>query len=517
MPAQHWPHNRTAPPGAPNVLVVMTDDVGFGASSTFGGPIPTPTLQSIADRGIRFNAFHTTAICSATRAALLTGRNPHNVGMGITTNSPAAFDGYNSVIPQSAGTVAQVLANAGYNTAMFGKGHITPEWEMSAAGPFDRWPTGLGFQYFFGFLGADIDMFAPWVVENTTPYATPVDDPNYHFEHDNAEHAIAWLRNQHAVAPSSPFFVYLATAAAHAPNHAPKEWLDKFRGAFDRGWDETRKETFERQRKLGIIPATAKLAPRPAALPAWSTLSSDQKRLYARFMEAYAAALAYADHEVGRVVDAVRSLGELDNTLIIFIEGDNGASTEGRMHGRLYEQSGVNKLPEDFDYMLSRIDDIGGPSTYPLNTGGWGWAINAPFQWNKRVASHLGGTRNGLVMSWPSRIKPGGVRPQFHYVADIMPTILEATGVAAPETLDGVVQKKIDGISMAYTFDNPTAPARRTRQVFEMFENLAIYDDGWMASTTPMGTSWDVKPAPHIAPQDRVGNSTTCALTTVRH
>ncbi len=499
----NWPGNPVPPAGAPNILLIMTDDVGFGASDVFGGPIATPTLQDLADRGIRYNAFHTAAICSATRASLLTGRNPHNVGMASTTNHPSAYPGYNSVIPRSAATVAQILLAAGYNTAMFGKAHVTPEWEMSVAGPFDRWPTGLGFQYFFGFLGADTDMFAPWIAENTRMRAAPRGDPDYHFEHDNAEHAIAWLRDQQAASPRTPFFVYFATAAAHAPNQAPREWLAKFRGRFDSGWDETRSRTYARQKATGVIPPDAKLAPRPAALPAWSTLSPDQRKLYARFMEAYAASLAYADHEIGRVIDAIRAQGELDDTLIIYIQGDNGASTEGRMHGRLYEQSGINGLTDDFNYVLGRLDDIGGPSTYPLNTGGWGWALNAPFQWNKRVASHLGGTRNGMVISWPRRIKPGGIRPQFHFVADIMPTILDVAGVPAPETLGGVRQQPIDGVSIVYTFDDAAAASRRTRQVFEVFENFAIYDDGWMASTTPMGTSWDAAPPAHVAPESR--------------
>src|SRR5262245_29355949 len=279
-----WPSLLKAPSAAPNVLLVMTDDVGFGSSSAFGGPIPTPRLEEIAARGIRYNAFHTAAICSSTRAALLTGRNPHNVGMGNTTNHPSGYPGYDSVIPRSAGTIAQILARAGYGTAMFGKSHVTPEWELSAVGPFDRWPTGLGFQYFYGFLGADTDMFAPWIVENTTPRAAPTNDPGYHFERDNADHAIAWLRNRHAVAPEQPFFVYLATAAAHSPNQAPREWLEKFRGRFDDGWDEMRRATFERQKAMGVIPRDAKLAPRPATLPAWSSLPPERRHLYARFM-----------------------------------------------------------------------------------------------------------------------------------------------------------------------------------------------------------------------------------------
>lgn len=502
--APRWPQIAVPPAGAPNVLLIMTDDVGFGSGSTFGGPIPTPTLDALARRGLRYNRFHTTAICSTTRAALLTGRNSHNVGMGNTTNNPTGYDGYTSVIPKSAASVAQILKESGYNTAMFGKGHVTPEWEMSQAGPFDRWPTGLGFEYFYGFLGADTSLFDPALIENTTPIGRPR-EAAYHLEHDLADRAIHWLQQQHALAPSHPFFVYYATAAAHAPNHAPQEWLAKFRGQFDEGWDVMRERTFARQKSLKVIPEQATLSARPSTLPAWSSLSADQKRLYARFMEAYAASLAFSDHEVGRIIDSLRAGGQLDDTLIIFIEGDNGASTEGRRDGRLFEQSGINGLDEGFDYMLTRINDIGGPSTYPLNTGGWGWAMNAPYPWYKRIASHLGGTRTGMVIAWPKQITDaGGIRAQFHHVSDVMPTILDAAGVTAPAVVGGVSQKPLDGISMRYTFAAPEAPDRRTTQVFEMFENLGLYHDGWMVSTRPVDTSWDTKPTSRVPLDQRV-------------
>ena len=487
-----WPRTASAPAGAPNVLVIMTDDVGFGASSTFGGPIPTPTLDALARSGLRYNRFHTTAICSPTRAALLTGRNPHNVGIGNTTNLPTGYEGYNSVIPPSAGTVAEILRVSGYSTAMFGKGHLTPEWEMSRIGPFARWPTGLGFDYFYGFLGADISMFAPTLVENTSFIEPPYDDPSYHFDGDLADHAVGWIEQQHALAPRQPFFVYYAPGTAHAPNHAPTAWLAKFRGKFDEGWDQVRADIVARQKRLGVIPANTLDAPRPHNLPRWSSLSAEQRRVYARFMEAYAASLAYADEQIGRVIEAVRHSGELDNTLIIFIQGDNGASAEGRLDGRVFEQSGINSLDEGLDYLLRRIDDIGGPQTYPLLPGGWGWAMNAPFPWYKRIASHLGGTRNGVVISWPSRIKDaGGLRQQFHHVSDIMPTILQSAGISAPSMLRGVPQQPLDGVSMAYTFGAPDAPSQRTTQVFEMFENLGIYHQGWWAATRPTGTAWD--------------------------
>jgi len=503
--ATAWPRPPKAPRGAPNVLLIMTDDVGFGASSTFGGPIPTPTLDALARTGLRYNQFNTTAICSPTRASLLTGRNPHNVGVGNVTNLPTGYPGYTSVIPKSAGTVAEILKDHGYNTAMLGKGHITPEWEMSQSGPFDRWPTGLGFEYFYGFLGADTSMFAPTLVENTTTVAPPVNDPSYHFDRDIADQALRWLTQQHALAPAKPFFLYYATGAAHAPNQAPPEWLARFRGRFDGGWDRMREETFERQKALGIIPPDAQATPRPRGLSAWDDLTPEEKRLYPRFMEAYAAALAFADEQIGRLITYLQRSGQLDNTLIIFIEGDNGASTEGGKDGRLFEQSGVNQADEGFDYVVSHASDIGGPNSYPLNTGGWGWALNTPFQYYKRVASHFGGTRNGLVIAWPRHIKDaGGLRTQFHHVCDIAPTILDAAGIPAPATIDGISQKPMDGVSLTYTFDNPKAPSHRKTQVFEMMENLAIYNDGWIAATRPTHTSWESVDAAEVPISDRI-------------
>jgi len=501
----HWPSLPTAPEGAPNILLIMTDDVGFGGSSTFGGPVPTPTMDELARQGLRFNRFHTTALCSPTRASLLTGREPHNVNVGSVTNWPTVYVGYTSVIPPSAATVAEVLRLNGFATAMFGKGHVTPEWEMSQAGPFDRWPTGLGFQYFYGFLGADMNQFAPLLVENTTPVEPARGKMDYHLDADLADKAVDWILEQHAIAPDNPLFVYYAPGTAHAPNQAPKAWMEKFKGRFDEGWDRMQSETYARQKALGVIPEEAGLAPRPEKLPAWDSLPTDRKKLYARFMEAYAASLAYADEQIGRVVDAFKSTGRYDNTLIIYIQGDNGASAEGRMHGRVFEQSGINGFDEELDYMMSRIEDIGGPTTYPLNTGGWAWAMNAPFPRSKRIASHLGGTRNGLVMSWPKRIgKAGEVRSQFHHVSDIMPTILEAAGIAVPAEVNGVPQQPIDGISMLYAFDDAGAESRRTAQVFEMFENLGLYYQGWMVSTRPVSTFWDPKRSESVPLDDRI-------------
>ncbi|WP_327753366.1 arylsulfatase [Sphingobium sp. SJ10-10] len=496
-----WPQPVRAAKGAPNILLIMTDDVGFGSSSTFGGPVPTPTFDALAKAGLRYNQFNTTAICSPTRASLLTGRNPQAVGMGYVANWATGYDGYNSVIPKSAGTVAQILKENGYNTAMIGKGHITPEWEMSRAGPFDRWPTGLGFEYFYGFLGADSSMAEPNLVENTSPVSPPA-EPDYHLERDLADHAMDWIDSQHAAAPDKPFLLYYATGTAHAPNQPPADWLAKFRGKFDAGWDVLRAETVARQKKLGVIPPGTDDAPHPGTLPRWDSLTPDQKRLYARYMEAYAASLAYADAQIGRVIQKLRDNGELDNTLIIYIQGDNGASAEGSFDGKLFEQSALSGVKEDPAYALAHIDEIGTKTAYNLMPGGWGWAMNAPFPWAKRYGSHFGGTRNGMVMAWPGHIKDaGGLRSQFHHVSDIMPTVLEAAGVKAPEILDGVPQQPITGISMGYSFQAKDAPSRRTMQVSAMAQNLSIYKDGWVAATAPMVTPWERMP-PKPVPLD---------------
>ncbi|MCB2078193.1 MAG: sulfatase-like hydrolase/transferase [Novosphingobium sp.] len=499
----HWPEPAKAPAGAPNVLVIMTDDVGFGSSSTFGGPVPTPTFDALAREGLRYNRFHTTAICSPTRASLLTGRDPQAVGVGYVTNWSSGFDGYNSMIPKSAGTLPQVLRANGYSTAMFGKAHVTPEWELGPNGPFDRWPTGLGFDYFYGFLGADTSNFEPSLIENTRPASTPR-DPDYHLDRDLADHTINWIAEQRATTPDRPFFVYLAPGTAHAPNHAPDDWLQKFRGKFDGGWDALRAETVGRQKRLGVIPADTVDAPRPETLPRWDSLSPVMRRLYARYMEAYAASLAYADHQIGRVIASLRETGEMDNTLVIYIQGDNGASAEGSFDGKLFEQSALAGVREDPAYALAHIDDIGTSGAYNLNVGGWGWAMNAPFPWSKRYASHLGGTRNGMVISWPGRITdPGGLRDQFMHVSDIMPTVLEVAGIPAPSELGGVQQQPITGISAAYTIRGAAAKSRRTSQVFAMSENLAIYRDGWLASSSPKVTPWERTPPKPIDLADR--------------
>ncbi len=489
-----FPKEVRAPKGAPNILLIMTDDVGFAASSPFGGPIPTPTLDGLARSGLRYNQFHTTALCSPTRAALITGRNHHTAATGTIMEMGTGYPGYNTLMPKSVGTIAEVLKQNGYSTAWFGKNHNVPDWYSSAAGPFDLWPTGLGFDYFFGFLGGDTDQWHSAVFENTRPIELPEQhgDKPMHFDQVMADKAIAWIRMQQAVAPDRPFFAYYAPGTAHAPHHAPKDWIARFKGRFDQGWDRVREETFARQKAMGVIPASAKLTPRPREVPAWVSLSADQKRLYARMMEVYAAALAHADYQIGRVIDSIAQSGELDNTLVIFIQGDNGASAEGTLQGTTNEVGTAgNGVAEDFPFLLSMIDELGGPQTYNHYPVGWALAMDTPFQWSKQVASHFGGTRNGLVISWPSRVKGGGqVRSQFHHVVDIVPTILEATGVEFPAVLNGTKQQPLEGVSMAYTFTDPAAKSRHTTQYFELSANRALYQDGWIASTTPLRLPW---------------------------
>ena len=490
--APRWPSAPVAPKGAPNVLVIMTDDVGYGVSSAFGGPVPTPTFDALARQGLRYSRFNTTALCSPTRASLLTGRNPHNVNMGNVANIPTGYDGYTSVIPKTAATIAQILKAGGYNTAMLGKGHITPEWEMSPAGPFDRWPTGLGFEYFYGFLSADASLWNPNLVENEKPVDQP-DDPGYHFEKDIATHAIDWLQAQHVSAPDKPFFLYYAPGAAHTPHHAPKEWLEKFRGQFDMGWDKVREESFERQKAMGLIPMDSVLTPRPDSLPAWDSLDAAHKKVAARLMEAFAATVAYSDYQTGRVIQNLRDRGQLDNTMVIFIEGDNGSSAEGGLNGLAFEQSSITGRKESFAELASHYENIGGPNVYNHFPAPWAWAMNSPFPWWKQIASQAGGTRNGMVISWPARIKDMGTfRTQYAHVSDIAPTILEVTGIKAPDTMAGVKQQPIDGISLAYSFTAPNSPSVRRTQVFEMMENFGIYHDGWMAGTLPKRLAWEV-------------------------
>jgi len=481
-----FPAPPSAPATAPNVLIVMTDDVGFGASSTFGGGIPTPNLDRLAANGLVYNNFHTTAICSPTRASLLTGRNHHAVGFGTVADLARPESGYNSIIPKSAGTVAQVLSAAGYDTAMFGKHHNVPTWQSGPMGPFDQWPTGLGFQYFYGFNAGWTDQFAPQLVENNRTVEPSAcgdgTEAGYVFERDMADHAIDWLRTQHTQNPARPFLMYYAPGTAHAPLQAPAEWIARFKGKFDAGWDAYREATLARQKKLGLVPRDAKLAPMPDGTKPWSALSSDERKVAARYMEVYAAMLAYSDAQFGRLLDTLRSSGELDNTLIIFIQGDNGASGEGGSIGGVNYATRVSASAQGGEtaHALAHLDEIGGPKSLPIAPVGWASALNSPFPYYKLTASRLGGIRNGMVISWPARLRQTGVRSQFADVTDVMPTILEAAGVRAPDSLAGVTQQPFDGVSFAYSFTQPKAPSQHRTQYFEVFGNAAIYHDGWL-------------------------------------
>jgi arylsulfatase len=499
-----WPKPVTAPAGAPNILLVLTDDVGFGASSAFGGPIPTPNLERLAATGLKYTAFHTTAMCSSTRAALLTGRNHHAVATGTVVDSATGFPGYWSIIPRSAATVAEILKDNGYNTAMFGKHHNTPHWQESPAGPFDLWPTGLGFEYFYGFLGGDADQWTPKLYRNTMPANGPLADPTQTLDKDLADDAIRWLHNQKANGPNKPFFIYYAPGSAHAPHQAPKDWIAKFKGKFDGGWDKQREDTFAKQRASGVIPADAALTPRPEQLPAWDSLSPAEKAVDARFMEVYAAELAYQDAQFGRILDELQRMGQLDNTLVVFIEGDNGASGEGTPKGTLNEIGMLgNKVEYDPARTSKNLDVMGGPHTYELYPAGWAWALDTPFQWLKQVASHLGGTRNGMVVSWPSHIQAKGeLRTQFGHVVDIAPTLLEAAGVQMPTQVNGAAQQPVDGVSLLYSFGDPKAAARHTTQYFEMIGNRGIYQDGWLANTVPRRMPWSTYTPPGDAAKD---------------
>ena len=489
-----FPAEVRAPAGAPNVIVILTDDVGFGASSTFGGPIPTPTFDRLAASGLRFNQFHTTALCSPTRAALLTGRNHQTCATGCIMEAGVGYPGYHTLMPKSCGTVAEILKQNGYNTAWFGKNHNVPDWHTSQAGPFDLWPIGLGFEQFYGFIGGDTNQWDPAIVDGIKPVEPP-HDPDYHFDVDLADRAIAFIRQQNALAPDKPFFAYYCPGTAHAPHHAPKEWIEKFAGQFDQGWDAMREETLARQKQLGVVPADTRLTPPSEGIPAWDSLDADQKKVYARMMEVYAGALSHCDHQIGRVIEAVRETGELDNTLVIYIQGDNGASAEGGLNGLLNEMTFFNAIPEDFAEVERQMDELGGPTTFNHYPIGWAHCMNTPMQWAKQVASHYGGTRNGMVMSWPARIADaGGLRSQWHHVIDITPTILEAVGVPEPTSINGAPQTPIEGVSMAYTFDDAAAASRRTTQYFEMFGNRGIYHDGWLACTTPTDPPWAAAP-----------------------
>lgn len=485
----------TPPPGAPNVVIVVMDDLGYGTSSAFGGPCAMPTAETLAEHGLRYSRFHVTALCSPTRQALLTGRNHHSVGMGGTTEMATAAPGYNGFRPQSAATIAQILQGNGYSTAAFGKWHQTPPREISAVGPFDRWPTGEGFDTFYGFMGAEMNHWYPLLYEGTTP-VEPDRRPEdgYHLSEDLADRAIEWVRTQRTLTPDRPFFTYLALGASHAPLHVAPEWQEKYRGRFDHGWDEQREAILAEQKRLGVAPADAELARWADGVPHWDELSDTQRALSARFMETFAGFTEHADQQVGRLVAALEELGELDNTLFVYLLGDNGASGEGGIEGTTVEHRLGHGLVDDPEEMIADLDRIGGPETYPIAPVGWALALNTPFQWTKQVASHFGGTRDGLVVHWPAGIDDrGGVRDQFHHVIDILPTILDCAGVPQPTSVAGVAQQPIEGTSMRYTFDAAEAQDRRRTQYFEMCGNRGIYHEGWMA-VTRHGTPWEMVP-----------------------
>lgn len=482
-----------APKGAANVVVVLIDDMGFGVSETFGGPIATPTMKALADNGIRYNRFHTTAVCSPTRVALLTGYNHHSNNMGCITEAATTYPGNTGVRPQSITPLAEVLRQNGYNTAAFGKYHETPPWEISNSGPQDRWPTRSGFEKFYGFIGGETNQWAPLIYDGVTLVETPTDS-SYHFTTDMTDQAISWVRYQQALSPDKPFFMYYAPGATHAPHHVPKEWADKYKGRFDQGWDVIREQTLARQIKSGVVPAGTKLAPKPADIKDWDELSADEKRLFTRQMEVYAGFAEHTDHEVGRLISTLKDLGVMDNTLIIFIAGDNGASAEGQMNGMYSEMTYFNGVVETVPDMLQHYDEWGSPSTYPHYSAGWAVAMDAPFSYTKQVASDFGGTRNGMIVQWPKGIKAKGeLRSQFGHVIDIAPTVLEVVNIPAPTMVNGIKQDPIEGTSLMYTFNDAGAAERHKVQYFEMLGNRGVYQDGWFARTIHR-PAWRAKP-----------------------
>src|SRR5437016_5135569 len=482
-----------APAKAPNVVIVLLDDVGFAASSAFGGPINMPTLDKLAAGGLRYNRFHTTALCSPTRTALLTGRNHHVNNAGAIMELATAFPGNTGIRPNSVAPLAEMLRQNGYSTAAFGKYHETPPWEVSVSGPYDRWPTRSGFDKFYGFIGGEANQWSPAIYEDMTRIEVPK-DPNYHLMTDLANQAIQWTSSQKALTPDKPFFTYFAPGATHAPHHVPKDWIARYKGKFDQGWDKLRDETLARQISLGVVPPGTKLAAKPEAIKDWDKLSADEKRLFARQMEIFAGFGEYADFEVGRLVLAIEDLGQMDNTLIFYIVGDNGASAEGTMNGLFNEATYFNGVPETVEEILKHIDELGGPNSYGHYAAGWAVAGDTPFTWTKQVAGSYGGCRNGMVIHWPNKIKAKGeVRSQWHHVIDIAPTILEAAELPEPKSVNGTPQTPIEGVSMVYTFADAKAKDRHKTQYFEIFGNRGIYQDGWLAHTVHRA-AWESVP-----------------------
>jgi len=489
----YWPSQVVPPKGAPNVLLIMTDDAGYGVSSTFGGVIPTPNLDRIAKMGLRYTQFHSTALSSPTRAALITGRNHHSVGAGVVLEQATGYPGYDGIIGVDNATIGEILKQNGYATSWFGKNHNTPSYQYSIAGPFDQWPTGMGFEYFYGFMGGEADQHRPFLFRNTSQIFPWNENPDFNLTTGMADDAINHLKQLNAAAPDKPFFVYFAPGATHAPHQPPKEWIGKFKGKFDKGWNAMREEIIANQKRLGVIPPDTKLTPWPDDLKKWDELSADEKKLFARQAEVFAAYVAYADYEIGRVIQAVEDMGKLDNTLIIYIEGDNGTSAEGSTLGTPFDLTALQGMLLPVELQLKYYDAWGTAETQPHMAVAWSWAFDTPFKWTKQVASHFGGTRQGMAIAWPNRIKDvGGIRTQFHHMIDIVPTILEAAGIPAPQMLNGVAQKPIEGVSMAYTWDkaNANSPSTRTTQYFEMWGNRAVYHDGWIACTTPPQPPW---------------------------
>ena len=491
-----WPPRIVPPKGAPNVLLIMTDDSGYGVPSTFGGVIPTPTLDRVAKNGLRYTQFHSTALCSPTRAALITGRNHHSVGFGQIGELATGYPGYDSIIGPENATIGRILADNGYATSWFGKNHNTPSFQYSAAGPFDQWPSGMGFQYFYGFMGGESDQWTPYLFRDHTPVYPWIGKKGYNLITDMADDAIRYVKELNASAPEKPFLVYYVPGATHDPHQPTKEWIEKISKLhlFDDGWEKLREKIFANQKQLGVIPPNTQLTPWPDSLPKWDSLSEIKKKIVIREADVFAAYTAYNDHEIGRVIQAVEDMGKLDNTLVIYINGDNGTSSEGTMMGTpnwMTAANGVLELPE-IEY-LRFYEAWGSDETYPHMAVPWAWAFDTPFKWTKQVASHFGGTRQGMAISWPGHINDAGsIRHQFHHIIDIVPTILEAAGITAPDTVDGIKQKPIEGVSMVYTFDkaNANAPSKRETQYFEMFANRGIYHDGWYACTTPPEPPW---------------------------
>jgi arylsulfatase len=496
-----WPPRIVPPKGAPNVLLIMTDDQGYGVCSTFGGVIPTPAMDRVANAGLRYTQFHSTALCSPTRAALISGRNHHSMGFGVISEMATGYPGYDSVITKDKATIGTILRDNGYATSWFGKNHNTPSYLYSLAGPYDQWPSGMGFEYFYGFMGGETNQWQPFLFRDHTQIFPWIDHPGYNLTTDMADEAIKYLTELNASAPEKPFFLYYVPGGTHAPHHPTPEWIKKISDMhlFDDGWNKLRETIFANQKRLGVIPENTKLTPWPDELEKWDNLTPDEKKLFLHQADIFGAYVAYTDHEIGRVIQAVDDLGKLDNTIVIYISGDNGTSAEGSTVGTVFDMAAIQAINMPVDAQLKYYDVLGSDRTAPHMSVAWSWAFDTPFKWTKQVASFFGGTRQGMCISWPARITDaGGIRPQFHHMIDIVPTILEASGIPAPKTVDGIAQAPIEGISMMYTFDkaNAEAPSRRRTQYFEMLGNRALYHDGWIAATPPPQPPWLLGTAP---------------------